>query len=271
MKLAFFGDVVGRAGREAVTRYLPRVKGELGLDAVVINAENAAGGFGITRSTADELFEAGANVLTLGNHSFDQAQGISVIENEDRLLRPCNYPAGQVPGRGAGLYNVNGYNLLVINVHGRVFMDALDDPFIAVERELNAAPLGEVADAVIVDMHAEATSEKNGMGYFCDGRASLVVGTHQHVPTADARILPQGTAYQTDAGMCGDYNSIIGMEVDEPLRRFTTRMRGGRFNPASGPGTLCGVYVETNSKGLATQVSPIRMGGQLFEIMPRNS
>jgi len=219
MKLAFFGDVVGRAGRKAVTRHLPHLKAKLGLDAVVINAENAAGGFGITRSTADELFEAGADVLTLG-------------------------------------------------VHGRVFMDALDDPFVGVERELSAAPLGEVADAVLVDMHAEATSEKNAMGYFCDGRASLVVGTHQHVPTADARILPQGTAYQTDAGMCGDYDSIIGMDTEEPLRRFTTRMRGGRFNPASGAGTLCGVYVETNAKGLAEAICPIRMGGQLQEIIP---
>lgn len=268
MKLAFFGDVVGRAGRLAVTRHLPRLRGDLGLDAVVINAENAAGGFGITRATADELFEAGADVLTLGNHSFDQAQGISVIENEPRLLRPCNYPQGQVPGRGAGLFDVKGYNLLVINVHGRVFMDALDDPFIAVERELSAAPLGEVADAVIVDMHAEATSEKNAMGYFCDGRASLVVGTHQHVPTADARILPDGTAYQTDAGMCGDYNSIIGMEVEEPLRRFTTRMRGGRFEPASGDGTLCGVFVETDAGGRAVRVEPIRAGGQLAPAIP---
>lgn len=268
MRFAFFGDVVGRAGRQAVKRHLPHVKSKLGLDAVVINAENAAGGFGITRSTADELFEAGADVLTLGNHSFDQPQGIAVIENESRILRPCNYPKGQVPGRGSGLFNVNGYNFLVINVHGRVFMDALDDPFIAVEQELSAAPLGDVADAVLVDMHAEATSEKNGMGYFCDGRASLVVGTHQHVPTADARILPQGTAYQTDAGMCGDYDSIIGMDIEEPLRRFTTRMRGGRFNPASGTGTLCGVFVETNAKGLAVQVSPIRVGGQLAEVIP---
>lgn len=268
MRFAFFGDVVGRAGRHAVTRHLPHVRSKLDLDAVVINAENAAGGFGITRATAEELFEAGADVLTLGNHSFDQAQGISVIENEERILRPCNYPVGQVPGRGAGLFNIKGYNFLVINAHGRVFMDALDDPFIGVDRELSAAPLWDVADAVLVDFHAEATSEKNAMGYFCDGRASLVVGTHQHVPTADARILPDGTAYQTDAGMCGDYNSIIGMEVEEPLRRFTTRIKGGRFSPASGDGTLCGVFVETDGKGLAKTVSPIRIGGQLSEIMP---
>jgi len=268
MRLAFFGDVVGRAGRKAVTTHLPRLRADLGLDAVVINAENAAGGFGITKATAQELFDAGADVLTLGNHSFDQAQGISLIENETRLLRPCNYPQGQVPGRGAGLYNVGGFNLLVINVHGRVFMDALDDPFVGVERELSAAPLGEVADAVLVDMHAEATSEKNAMGYFCDGRASLVVGTHQHIPTADTRILPNGTAYQTDAGMCGDYNSIIGMQVEEPLRRFTTRMRGGRFEPATGEGTLCGVFVETGANGMAVRAEPIRIGGQLSEQRP---
>ncbi|MEP1231082.1 MAG: TIGR00282 family metallophosphoesterase [Litorimonas sp.] len=269
MKIAFFGDVVGRSGRRAVSAHLPHLRAELGLDAVVINAENAAGGFGITKATAQELFDAGADVLTLGNHSFDQAQGISLIENEPRLLRPCNYPQGQVPGRGAGLYNIKGFNLLVINVHGRVFMDALDDPFIGVERELSAAPLGDVADAVLVDMHAEATSEKNAMGYFCDGRASLVVGTHQHVPTADTRILPNGTAYQTDAGMCGDYNSIIGMEKEEPLRRFTTRMRGGRFEPASGAGTLCGVYVETDARGMALRAEPIRVGGQLSQQIPK--
>jgi len=268
MRLAFFGDVVGKAGRKAISRHLPSLRQRLSLDAVVINAENAAGGFGITRSTAEELFDAGADVLTLGNHTFDQAQGISVIDNDDRIIRPCNYPAGTTPGRGAGLYNIKGYNLLVVNVLGNVFMDPQDNPFHAVERELAAAPLGEVADAVIVDIHAEASSEKNAMGYFCDGRASLVVGTHQHVPTGDARILPEGTAYQSDAGMCGDYNSVIGMEVEEPIRRFTTKMRGARFTPASGAGTMCGVFVETNARGLAERIEPIRMGGQLMEAIP---
>lgn len=267
MKLAFFGDVVGRSGRNAVSDYLPRLRKQLGLDAVIINAENAAGGFGITEGTAEHLFAAGADVLTLGNHSFDQPQGIGLIERDGRILRPANYPPG-TPGRGANLYDVNGYQMLVVSLHGRVFMDSLDDPFQAAERELAAAPLGEVADIVVVDFHAEATSEKNAMGYFCDGRASLVVGTHQHVPTADTRILPQGTAYQTDAGMCGDYNSIIGMEVDEPMRRFTTRMRSARFEPATGPGTLCGIFVEVNSKGLAVRAEPIRIGGQLIEQIP---
>lgn len=269
MRLAFFGDVVGKSGREAVKRHLPRIRSDLNLDAVVINAENAAGGFGITRSTADELYDAGADVLTLGNHSFDNPQGISVIENEHRLLRPCNYPPNTATGRGSGMYNVNGYQLLVINVLGRVFMDSLDDPFQAVERELNNAPLGVVADAIIVDIHAEATSEKQAMGHYCDGRASLVVGTHQHVPTADTRIFVSGTAYQTDAGMCGDYNSVIGMNKEEPLRRFTTRMRGGRFTPATGDGTLCGVYVETSDKtGLAVRAEPLRYGGILSNALP---
>ena len=268
MRLAFFGDVVGRSGRHAVARHLPRLRERLRLDAVVVNAENAAGGFGITPSTASELFDAGADVLTLGNHSFDQPQGVGLVEREPRILRPANYPPGTVPGRGAGLYDINGYQILVVSLHGRVFMDALDDPFGAADHELDAAPLGRVADAVIIDIHAEATSEKTAMGYHCDGRASLVVGSHQHVPTADARILPGGTAYQTDAGMCGPYDSVIGMDVDEPLRRFRTRMRGGRFEPAGGEGTLCGVYVETGANGLATRVAPIRVGGELAETVP---
>ncbi|WP_371395775.1 YmdB family metallophosphoesterase [Fretibacter rubidus] len=269
MRFAFFGDVVGRAGRKAVTDHLPRLRHDLKLDAVVVNAENAAGGFGITRSTADELYDCGVDVLTLGNHSFDNPQGISVIENEPRLLRPCNYPPGLVPGRGAGVYQVGDYTFGVINVLGRVFMDALDDPFQAVERELNNAPLGTAVDAVIVDIHAEATSEKQAMGVFCDGRASLVVGTHQHVPMADTRILVDGTAFQTDAGMCGDYNSVIGMDKEEPLSRFTTRMRSGRFTPAGGAGTMCGVFVETDNKtGLAIRAEPIRIGGVLSQSRP---
>lgn len=269
MKFAFFGDIVGKAGRRAVTDHLPDLKKSLALDAVVINGENAAGGFGITESTANQLFEAGADVITLGNHSFDNPSGVGYIAREERVLRPVNYPKNTAPGRGAGLYEVGEYRILVVNVLGRVFMDSLDDPFAAVEAELAAAPLGEIADAVIIDIHAEASSEKAGMGYFCDGRASLVVGTHTHVPTADTRILPEGTAYQTDAGMCGDYNSIIGMEVDEPLRRFTTRMRGSRFTPATGEATLSGVFVETDNKtGLAIRAEPIRIGGALAPICP---
>ncbi len=269
MRFAFFGDVMGRAGRNACEKYIPRLREDLKLDAVIVNGENAAGGFGINEKTANQLFNAGADVITLGNHSFDQAEALSYIEREPRLLRPVNYPRGVMPGKGANLYDVSGYNILVVNVQGRVFMDALDDPFVAVAEQLDAAPLGVVADMVLIDMHAEATSEKMAMGHFCDGRASLVVGTHQHIPTADCQILDGGTAYQTDAGMCGDYNSVIGMEADEPVNRFVTRRRTGQFKPAMGPATMCGVFVETdNATGLAIHVAPIRIGGRLSEAIP---
>ena len=271
MRFAFFGDIVGRSGREGLAEHLPFLRRRLGLEFVVVNAENAAAGFGITENTARELFSAGADCLTLGNHSWDQKEALTYIVREPRMIRPLNYPAlSDAPGRGAQLFDTErGKRVLVINLLGRVHMDSLDDPFAAVDRELNACPLGQAADAVIVDMHAEATSEKMAMGHFCDGRASLVVGTHTHVPTADCQILNNGTAYQTDAGACADYDSVIGNQKEEPLRRFTTRISGGRYQPAEGPATVCGVYVETDdATGLARRVEPIRIGGRLSESVP---
>ncbi|WP_091737158.1 TIGR00282 family metallophosphoesterase [Phenylobacterium immobile] len=271
MKFAFFGDVVGRSGRDGVAEHLPGLKRDLGLDFVIVNAENAAAGFGITESTARELFDAGADCLTLGNHSWDQKEALTYIVREPRLIRPLNYPVlASAPGRGVQLFETQaGHRVVVINLLGRVHMDALDDPFAAVDKALEASPLGMVSDAIIVDMHAEATSEKMAMGHFCDGRASLVVGTHTHVPTADCQILTGGTAYQTDAGACADYDSVIGNQKEEPLRRFTTRISGGRYRPAEGPATICGVYVETDPKtGLARRVEPIRMGGRLSQTVP---
>jgi metallophosphoesterase (TIGR00282 family) len=258
MRLAFFGDVVGRSGREALAEHLPALRRQLQLEFVIINAENAAAGFGITEATARELFDAGADCLTLGNHSWDQKEAL-------------NYSAfSAAPGRGSQLFDTpGGQRVLVINLLGRVFMDALDDPFAAVDKELEACPLGAVADVIVVDIHAEATSEKMAMGHFCDGRASLVVGTHSHVPTADAQVLPGGTAYQTDAGACADYDSVIGNQKEEPLRRFTTRISGGRYRPAEGPATVCGVYVETDpATGLARRIEPIRVGGRLSQTIP---
>jgi metallophosphoesterase (TIGR00282 family) len=271
MRIAFFGDVVGRSGREGLAEHLPRLRRQLDLEFVIINAENAAAGFGITESTARELFDAGADCLTLGNHSWDQKEALTYIVREPRLIRPANYSAfSDVPGRGSNLFETaSGKRILVVNVLGRVHMDALDDPFAAVDKALESAPLGMVADAVVVDVHAEATSEKMAMGHFCDGRASLVVGTHTHVPTADCQILPGGTAYQTDAGACADYDSVIGNQKEEPLRRFTTRISGGRYKPAEGPATVCGVFVETDpSTGLARRIEPIRVGGRLKEAVP---
>jgi metallophosphoesterase (TIGR00282 family) len=266
MRLAFFGDVVGRSGREALVRRLPALRSELGLDFVTVNAENAAGGFGITEQTAEELYAAGADCLTLGNHAWDQREALTYIEREPRLLRPANYPIGcGAPGNGAGLYETaDGRRVLVVLVMGRLFMDSLDCPFAAAERELAAAPLKEIADAVIVDVHAEATSEKYAMGWFCDGRASLVVGSHTHVPTADAHILTGGTAYMTDAGMCGDYDSIVGLAKEIPLQRFVTRLPAGRATPAEGEATVCGVVVETDdATGLARSIRALRLGGVL--------
>jgi metallophosphoesterase (TIGR00282 family) len=271
MRLAFFGDVVGRSGREGLADHLPMLRRRLGLEFVVVNAENAAAGFGITENTARELFEAGADCLTLGNHAWDQKEALTFIVREPRLIRPLNYPAlSYAPGRGAQLFETeSGRRILVVNLLGRVHMEALDDPFSAVDRELEACPLGAAADAVIVDMHCEATSEKMAMGHFCDGRASLVIGTHTHVPTADCQILNGGTAYQTDAGACADYDSVIGNQKDEPLRRFTTRVSGGRYKPAEGPATVCGVYVETDdATGLARRIEPIRVGGRLAQVIP---
>jgi len=271
MRIAFFGDIVGRAGRDGLAEHLPGLRRRLGLEFVVVNAENAAAGFGITEATARELFDAGADCLTLGNHSWDQKEALTYIVREPRLIRPLNYPAlADAPGRGAQLFETErGRRVLVINLLGRVHMDALNDPFASVDRELNACPIGEAADAIIVDMHAEATSEKMAMGHFCDGRASLVVGTHTHVPTADCQILNGGTAYQTDAGACADYDSVIGNQKEEPLRRFTTRISGGRFRPAEGPATVCGAYLETDdATGLARRFEPIRIGGRLSQTVP---
>ncbi|AOO83776.1 TIGR00282 family metallophosphoesterase [Bosea vaviloviae] len=269
MRFLFLGDVVGRPGRVAVQERLPALRQRWSLDCVVINGENAAGGFGITEAICDELLAAGADAVTLGNHSWDQREALVFIERQDRLVRPANYPTG-TPGRGATVIEAaNGARVLVVNAMGRIFMDALDDPFAAVARELSACPLGEVADAVIVDFHAEATSEKQAMGYFLDGRASLVVGTHTHAPTADTRVLPGGTAFQSDAGMCGDYDSVLGMHKDEPVRRFLQKTPGARLEPASGEGTLSGVAVEIDdATGLAKAVWPVRLGPHLSEAVP---
>jgi metallophosphoesterase (TIGR00282 family) len=269
MRLLFLGDVVGRPGRNAVAERLPDLRRDWALDFVVVNGENAAGGFGITEAICDDLLMAGADVVTLGNHAFDQREAMVFIERQPRLIRPANYPAG-TPGRGAAIAEAaNGARVLVVNVMGRIFLDPLDDPFAAVERELSACPLGRGCDVAVVDMHAEATSEKQAMGVFLDGRASLVVGTHTHVPTADHQILSGGTAYQSDAGMCGDYDSILGMAKDEPVRRFLQKTPGARLEAATGEGTLCGLAVEVDDRtGLARDVAPVRIGPRLEPSLP---
>jgi metallophosphoesterase (TIGR00282 family) len=269
MRILFVGDIVGRSGRALVYERLPNLIRDWKLDLVVANGENAAGGFGITETIYRELIDVGIDAITLGNHAWDQKEALVFIERAPRLIRPINYPPG-TPGRGAALVDVkNGARVLIVNAMARVFMDPLDDPFAAIDRELAACPLGRGADAVIIDFHGEATSEKQAMGFFCDGRATLVVGTHTHVPTADLRILSGGTAYITDVGMTGDFDSIIGMAKEEPLQRFLRRISSARFEPASGPATLCGLALETDSAtGLASRIAAVRLGGVLEESRP---
>jgi len=270
MKILFLGDVVGRAGRTALTQRLAALRENWRLDFVVVNGENASNGAGLTGQHAKVLLQAGADCVTLGDHSFDQKDMMQFVDQEPRILRPMNF-AKAAPGRGARVFDVpGGRKILVAQALGQVFMKrAFADPFSAVDQVLRAHPLGGLVNASLVDIHCEATSEKMGMGHFCDGRASVVVGTHTHVPTADATILPGGTAFQSDAGMCGDYNSVIGMTKDEPMRRFVTGMGKGRFVPAQGEATLSGLYIETDDRtGKATRVVMVRNGGLLQQSGP---
>jgi 2',3'-cyclic-nucleotide 2'-phosphodiesterase len=269
MRILFIGDLVGRSGRKIVLERLPGLIAEWKLDLVVANGENAAGGFGITEPIYNDLIDVGCDAITLGNHAWDQREALVFIERAPRLIRPVNYPPG-TPGRGTAMVEArNGARVLVVNVMGRVFIDALDDPFAAVERELSACSLKSGADAIVIDMHAEATSEKQAMGHFADSRASLVVGTHTHVPTADHRILPGGTAFVSDVGMTGDFDSVIGMAKEEPMARFLRRIPQGKFEPATGPATLCALAVETeDATGLAARVGAVRLGGRLEEARP---
>ncbi|HEV7462503.1 MAG TPA: TIGR00282 family metallophosphoesterase [Methyloceanibacter sp.] len=269
MRILFLGDVVGRSGRGAVIEALPKLRERYRLDFVAVNGENAAGGFGISEAILIELLDAGADVVTTGNHVFDQREALVFIERHERLLRPINFPQG-TPGKGVGLFKAKtGADVLVINAMGRVFMADLDDPFRAVERELEACSLKTGADAIVIDFHAEATSEKEAMGHFVDGRASGVIGTHTHVPTADEQVLKGGTAYISDAGMCGDFDSVLGMDKEEPLSRFLTKIPTGRFAPALGEATLCGVGIDVDdATGLARAIAPVRLGGRLSQTEP---
>jgi metallophosphoesterase (TIGR00282 family) len=269
LRILFIGDVVGRSGRTIVTERLPGLVRDWKLDLVLINGENAAGGFGITEAIFNEFLDAGADAVTLGNHAWDQREALVFIERAPKLVRPINFPKG-TPGKGAAVIEAkNGAHVLVMNAMGRIFMDPLDDPFTIIDRELNACALKSGADAIVLDFHCEATSEKQSMGHFIDGRATLMVGTHTHAPTADHQILPGGTAFISDIGMTGDYDSVIGMLKDEPLSRFLRRIPSERFEPATGPATLCGVAVETDDKtGLAAKIGAVRLGARLEQAVP---
>jgi metallophosphoesterase (TIGR00282 family) len=267
MKLLFLGDVVGRSGRDAVCEKLPLLRSELDLDAVIVNGENAAGGYGMTPEIFEDFIKAGADVVTTGDHLWDQEKLTPRLNQEAKLLRCYNFPP-QTPGRGVTEVMLSGgRKLVVLHLMGQVFMkDTLDNPFAAADKALEAYRLGANCHAIFVDFHAEATSEKCAMGHFLDGRVSAVIGSHTHIPTADARVLPNGTAYQTDAGMCGDYQSIIGFEIAEPLQRFIHK-RKVRMKPAAGEATLCGAVIETDDgTGKAIRIQPLRLGGTLQNV-----
>ena len=270
MNILLLGDVMGRAGRDAVALHLPQLRRALDIDVAIVNAENAAHGFGLTEKLCGGLYEAGADILTTGNHVWDQREIIPYIDRDPRLLRPANFPEG-TPGAGSRLHRLDdGRTLLAINLMGRLFMDVLDDPFAGLNAILAQYPLGNGADAIVVDFHGEATSEKMAFGHFADGRVSAVIGTHTHVPTADAMILPGSTGYISDIGMCGDYDSVIGMQKGPSVRRFVTRMPGEKAQPAEGEATVCGVFVVTDdATGLARRIEPVRVGGRLATYMPQ--
>ena len=264
MKILFLGDVMGRAGREAIAQTLPRIREELKPDAVIVNGENASGGMGLTHAHAKMLFDSGADVVTLGDHAFDQKDIGTALSEYANLVRPMNY-SRVAPGKGHYIFETTrGKKLLVVQALGQVFMRSpFANPFEMLDNFLKSYQLGGNVDAIFVDFHAEATSEKMAMGIWLDGRVSAVVGTHTHVPTADHMILPSGTGFQSDAGMCGCYHSVIGMNAEEPLRRFVTGMSKARFEPAAGETTLCGVWLETDDAGKAIRFEPFRRGGHL--------
>ncbi len=269
MRILYCGDVVGRAGREVLIELLPVLRQRHGLDVIVVNGENAAGGFGVTAAICDDFFQAGADLITTGNHVFDQRELIGHLDKESRLLRPLNMTPG-TPGRGVGeVVLPDGRRLLVIQLMGRLFMGSYDDPFRALDAVLAKYVMGAAAQAIMVDIHCEATSEKMAIGHAADGRVSLVAGTHTHVPTADAQILPGGTAYITDVGMTGDYDSVIGMDKEASLKRFRSNLPGPRLTPALGNATLCAVLVETDDRtGLAKAIEPLRCRGRLSPTQP---
>ena len=269
MRILFLGDTVGRAGREGAANALPGLRAALRIDLAIVNAENASHGFGLAPDMAQALFAAGADVITLGNHAWDRKELIPYIAQQPCVLRPLNYPPG-TPGAGSVVVDLpGGRRALVINAMGRLFMDPLDCPFRSTAELLTRYRLGGTVHAIICDFHAEATSEKLAYGHSFDGQVSLVVGTHTHVPTADHQILAGGTAFQSDAGMCGDYDSVIGMAKEGASTRFWRKMPGERLAPAEGPATVCGLFVETDdATGLALRVEPVRTGGRLSQVMP---
>lgn len=268
MKILFLGDVVGRSGRDALKVHLPLLKEKLEPDVVIVNVDNAASGRGTTQATAKEILEYGADCLTGGDHIWDQREMVCGVENISDLIRPANLPEG-TPGKGVWSKTIYGQKITVLHLGGTVFMHALfDNPFSYADKILEQHKVGK-GNHIFVDFHAEATSEKMAMAQYLDGRVSGVVGSHTHIPTADAQIFKGGTAFQCDAGMCGDYDSIIGVKPEAPIHNFLRKVPKERMTPAEGEATVCGTLIETDDDtGLAKSIKPIRVGGCLNGEMP---
>lgn len=265
MRILFFGDVMGRSGRDALVKHLPVLQKAARSDVVIVNGENAAGGHGISVKIAQEFFALGVNCITTGNHVWKQKEILTSIGAMPGLLRPLNYPE-TTPGRGSYTFSLpDGRKILIVNLMGQMgIQPTLDDPFLIIDRFLSTQRMGAAHNAIFVDFHAEVTSEKVAMGQFLDGRVSAVIGTHTHIPTADARLLAKGTAFQTDVGMCGDFDSVIGMRKDLAVWRFSHKIPGERLVPAEGEATLCGVFIEIDDKtGLSRKIAPFQLGGCL--------
>ena len=262
MKIIFIGDIVGKSGRNSVVENINILKQKFKPDVIIANAENAASGYGLNKKISIELFNLGVDIITLGNHAWDQREMLSYIEECPKIVRAINYPKG-VPGKGDYKFILeDGRSLIVIQVMLRLFMGmSLDDPFSAIKERLKSEFLGSTCNAILIDMHGETTSEKNAFGHFIDGKVTAVLGTHTHIPTSDARILDKGSAYQTDVGMSGDYNSVIGMDKNNPIHGFTMGYRSeGRFTPANGIGTTCGCFVESDDNtGLAKTIETFQL------------
>lgn len=257
MRLIYCGDVVGRAGREAVLNNIADIREKYAPDVFIVNVENAAHGFGVTPGICREFLEKGVDALVTGNHVWQQRELIPFLNDCKQIIRPLNYPE-TLPGRGAlEITLANGKKILIVQLLGRLFMEAVDCPVQAIDKLLKSYTLGKNIDAVFVDIHAEATSEKLAMGYYLDGKVSVVAGTHTHVPTADYRLLRQGTAYITDVGMCGDYDSVLGFEIDEPINRLARKYSGGRLTVSKGKGTLYGIIVDIDDTGRALSIEQL--------------
>jgi hypothetical protein len=269
MRILFIGDIMGRTGRDGLKKHLPTLKEKLSPDVIIVNGENAAHGIGISEKICKEFYELGVDVITTGNHVWDQREIMVYIDKDPKLLRPINFP-GNTPGNGSYMFDLqDGRSILVINAMARLFMDPMEDPFKVVMDLVTEHPMGSKCDAIFLDFHGEATSEKMAIAHYLDGKVSGVVGTHTHIPTADAQVLPGRTAFQTDAGMTGDYDSVIGVRKDISIHRFTRKIPGERMVPADGAATLCGTFIETDdNSGLARNVAPVRIGGRLHEEIP---